>query len=265
MVGFVNRFHFAATDSNFTTTASAYQSNFGGGISDGFIVKINPGGSIVWSTFFGGENADYVTNIKIDKNNDLCILGQTGSTQNIATTAAYQTSTIGTSYFLSKFSNNGSLLWSTYYDNSPGTSDVITSYSTLNNYGNFFDIDASNNLYFVIPTRNEGLATAGAYQGLKNQPTGANLISKFTPAGQRVWATYYGVNGSFIYGLCIGNDGLYLSGTTLDCPPTLYRQHFFYKPRMPSALARKLQGYFFVQIFTRWRQDLEYLLWQQYT
>ena len=227
LVGFVNRFHFASTDSNFTTTALSYQPNFGGGISDGFIVKVNPAGTIVWSSFFGGENADFITNIKIDNNNDLCIIGQTSSTQNMATTGAYQTSTIGTSSFLSKFSNDGALLWSTYYDNYPDTSNVITSYSTLNNYGNSFDIDSSNNIYFVITTSNEGLATTGAYQSLKNQPTGANIVSKFTPTGQRVWATYYGVNGSFIYGLCIGNDGFYVSGTTLDCAPTYSANTFF--------------------------------------
>ncbi|MGV9004452.1 T9SS type A sorting domain-containing protein [Flavobacterium sp.] len=227
LVGFVNRFHFASTDSNFTTTALSYQPNFAGGISDGFIVKINPNGNIVWSTFFGGENADFITNIKIDNNNDLCIIGQTSSTQNMATTASYQTSTIGESYFLSKFSNDGVLFWSTYYDNYPGISNNMSNYNNLTYFGHSLDIDSSNNIYFTLATVNEGLATVGAYQSLKNQPTAANLISKFTPTGQRVWATYYGVNGSRIFGLCIGNDGFYVSGTTLDCAPTYSANTFF--------------------------------------
>jgi hypothetical protein len=226
LVGFVNRLNFSTTDSNFTTTALSYQPNFGGGVSDGFIVKINPNGTIVWSTFFGGENADSITSIKIDNNNDLCIIGQTCSTQNIATTGAYQTSTIGTSSFLSKFSNNGALLWSTYYDNYPGTSNTIP-YGYLNYNNAYFDVDSSNNIYFAFKTINQGLATAGAYQTVKNQPTGANLISKFTPTGQRIWATYYGVNGSSIFGLCIGNDGFYVSGTTLDCVPVYSANTFF--------------------------------------
>jgi hypothetical protein len=229
LVGFVNRLNFSTTDSNFTTTALSYQPNFGGGVSDGFIVKINPDGTIVWSTFFGDQDADFITNIKIDNNNDLCIIGQTSSTQNIATTGAYQTSTIGTSSFLSKFSNNGTLIWSTYYDNYLGTTNDLTYYDyyDVNHFGHYLDIDSSNNIYFTFQTGNEGLATAGAYQSLKNQPTGANLVSKFTPTGQRVWATYYGVNGSRIFGLCIGNDGLYLSGTTLDCVPTYSANTFF--------------------------------------
>lgn len=226
LVGYVNRLDFSTNDSNFSTTSLSYQSNYGGGGSDGFIVKINPSGSIVWSTFFGGENADFITNIKIDKNNDLCIMGQTSSTQNIVTTGAYQTSTLGTSSFLSKFSNNGILLWSTYYDNYLGTSDGLP-YDYLNHYDYYIDIDSFNNIYFAIRTTNEALATAGAYQTIKNQPTGANLISKFTSTGQRVWSSYYGVNGSLIYGLCVGNDGFYISGTTLDCIPTYSANVFF--------------------------------------
>ncbi len=226
LVGFVNRLYFSPEDSNFTTTTSSHQPNFGGGVSDGFIVKINPNGTIAWSTFFGGENADSITSIKIDNNNDLCILGQTSSTQNIATTTAYQTSTIGTSSFLSKFSNNGALIWSTYYDNYLSTSNVIP-YEDLNYGNNYLDVDSLNNIYFAIKTANEGLATSDAYQTIKNQPNGANLVSKFTSTGQRVWATYYGVNASTIFGFCIGNDGLYFSGTTLDCAPVYTANTFF--------------------------------------
>ena len=227
LVGFVNKFNFSPDDSNFTTTTSSHQPNFGGGISDGFIVKINPEGNIVWSTFFGGEDADYITNIKIDNNNDLCILGQTSSTQNIATSNAYQTSNVGIASFLSKFSNDGQLLWSTYYDDYIGVNIAPHHYSELNHFGHYLDIDSSNNIYFAFRTGTEGLATTAAYQTIKNQPNGANLISKFTATGQRVWATYYGVNGSSIFGLCIGNDGLYLSGTTLDCIPVYSPNTFF--------------------------------------
>ena len=41
----------------FTNTTS-YQQNYGGGNYDGFIVKFNSLGSIVWGTFFGGFSSD---------------------------------------------------------------------------------------------------------------------------------------------------------------------------------------------------------------
>lgn len=226
LVGYIDRQNFDVSDNNFTTTPFSYQPNYGGGISDGIIVKISPNGIVLWSTFFGGENADYISCLKIDKNNDLCILGITSSYQNIATTNAYQTSTIGTSCFLTKFSNNGVVLWSTYYDND---SELITTvpYGSPTYVNSYFDLDSSDNIYFDIRTRNEGLATPNAFQTIRNQPTGGDLISKFSPTGQRIWATYYGVNGSLIYSLCLGSDGMYVSGTTLDCAPTYSANTYF--------------------------------------
>lgn len=197
LVGFINHYHFAAGDSNFTTTSSSYQPIYGGGISDGIIVKIDADGNVLWSTYFGGEKADAVTAVKIDKNNDILIMGGTSSTQNIATSGAYQTSTIGTSSFLAKFSNDGFPIWSTYYDNYIGVNEVI-SYDNLYYNNAYFDVDSANNIYFSIRCSNEGMATSGAYQPEKNQSTAGNLISKFTTTGQRIWATYYGINKSLI-------------------------------------------------------------------
>ena len=225
LVGFIDRQHFAVNDSNFTTTPFSYQPIYGGGISDGIIVKISPDGTVLWSTFFGGENTDLITALKIDSNNNLCIFGITSSTQNIATTGAYQTSTMGTSYFLTKMSNNGILLWSTYYDNSPYLIDTLVDVSSFYYYN--IEIDSYDNIYFNIGTHNEGLATLNAFQTTKNQPTGGNLISKFSPTGQRIWATYYGTNGSEIRGLCLGIDGIYISGTSLDCGPNYSANTYF--------------------------------------
>lgn len=44
---------------NFPTTGSALQPNFGGGATDAFVVKISPAGtSLAYSTFFGGTSTD---------------------------------------------------------------------------------------------------------------------------------------------------------------------------------------------------------------
>ena len=230
LVGFIDRQHFAVNDSNFTTTPFSYQPTYGGGISDGIIVKISPDGTVLWSTFFGGENTDLITALKIDSNNNLCILGSTSSIQNIATAGAYQTSTMGNSSFLTKFSNDGILLWSTYYDNylDPNLQLPFNSSGSYLLYNDaYFDIDLSNNIYFDIRTRNEGLATSNAFQTTRNQPTGGDLISKFSPTGQRIWATYYGTNGSEIRGLCLGTDGMYISGTSQDCVPNYSANTYF--------------------------------------
>lgn len=72
--------------------------------------------SLNWSTYYGGGNMDYIFRTNSDANNNLFCAGRTISTDfpQTATATPVQATNIYYDGFLSKFSANGVLLWSTY-------------------------------------------------------------------------------------------------------------------------------------------------------
>jgi hypothetical protein len=105
---------------NYPVTTGALQTVYGGGTSDGFITKLNStGNSLIYSTYFGGNDLDEINALDIEPINILYNIYVTGNTKsNIGfplTTSAFQTTIGGLSdAFVSKISHNGSLSFSTY-------------------------------------------------------------------------------------------------------------------------------------------------------
>jgi hypothetical protein len=95
--------------------------------------------------------------------------------------------------------------WSTYYGYSQ--QDQVTSMTT----------DAAGNIYIAGLTQStSNIASTGAYKDTINGVQDA-FIAKFNAAGQRLWATYYGGNGSqdmFTSITCDGSGNVYAGGTT---------------------------------------------------
>ena len=77
-------------DPNFPVTPGAFQTAFAGGPvntfgvpanTDGFVAKLNPGGSaLVWATYLGGAGNDAVNSIAVDAAGDVWATGNTAST-----------------------------------------------------------------------------------------------------------------------------------------------------------------------------------------
>jgi hypothetical protein len=205
------------------TDATSHQPNYGGGETDGFIIKLNPSGAIVWGTFFGGQNDDAITAIDIDMNSgNFYLLGTTSSTTNIATTGSFQALYGGgiRDAFISKFSSTGSLEWSTYYGGTSQDGDSSTRAQQSS-----ISYDGNNSIYVVFPIASEGLATNGAFQsGLfpDNMTVGTNAtpahLVKFDTDGNRIWSTYYGIYWSFM--IKANANGVYLFWNSQDCPPS---------------------------------------------
>ncbi|HET8838575.1 MAG TPA: T9SS type A sorting domain-containing protein [Flavobacteriaceae bacterium] len=76
---------------------------------DNRILKLNPSGSILeWGTFYGGTEREFVymfaTSLSVTNNDELYIIGETGSTENIASENAFQNSLTGDyGNFIAKF------------------------------------------------------------------------------------------------------------------------------------------------------------------
>jgi len=174
------------TASNGLASGGAYHGAFGGGTSDGFLLKLNnTGNTRAFSTYYGGAGADQVNGVAVDASGNIYITGQTSSAAAISSVGAYQVALNGPNdAFLAKFNSAGAIQWSTYYG---GTAQEDA-------YG--IVLDVSNNIYITGQTNSiAGMTTAGAYQTVLNGTNDA-FIAKFTNGGVRTWGTYYGGPGT---------------------------------------------------------------------
>jgi len=95
-------------------TLNAYDSTYNGGSIDIFLTKFATNGTLLWSTYFGGNRTDGGYGITVTSDGSCYITGFTSSAD-FPTQNAFDTTQNGDwDVYLSKFNKNGSLLWSTY-------------------------------------------------------------------------------------------------------------------------------------------------------
>jgi hypothetical protein len=132
------------------STIGAHQSAYGGGYSDGFLVKFDSNGLRQWGTYYGGSLLDVSFSCATDASGNVYMSGNTQSSAGIATSGAHQTTV--NDAFLVSFNSSGVRQSGTYYG---GIRTVCTT-------------DASGNVYMTGYTQsNSGIATAGAHQTAK--------------------------------------------------------------------------------------------------
>ena len=172
---------------------------------------------LVWGTFYGGPGADGPMSIDNDNNGNVFITGYslnpTGFPVQNPGGGAYFQSILNdySDVFILKFTNNGNLLWATYYGGSnffpflEGGASICTDFN-----GNIFVTGNT-------PSTNFPVQNAGSYfQGTFN---GGNLdvfILKFDNNGIRLWATYYGGTQNDIgSSICTdANGNVFVTGTS---------------------------------------------------
>lgn len=68
-----------AGDNDFPTTTGAYQTSYGGGYHDIFVLKLNnEGNKLIFSTLVGGATDEQISDFCLDKNGDIYVLGYAG-------------------------------------------------------------------------------------------------------------------------------------------------------------------------------------------
>ncbi len=131
------------TSSDFPT-ANAFQSNIGdpfGG--DAFVTKLTTTGSMVYSTFLGGESLDSSRGIAVNSSGEAIIAGNTGS-DNFPTQNPIHGFNGNTDVFVTKFNSQGSaLIYSTYLG---GDADE---------FGRGIAVDAAGNAHVVGTTNSQ--------------------------------------------------------------------------------------------------------------
>jgi len=93
--------------------SGGYQTQFGGGGTEAFVVKFSSSGQHVWSTYVGGDGSDYGFGLTTDIDRNIIVGGTTASSNNIASPGfdGYN----GSSSFIVKINEDGNKVWGRYY------------------------------------------------------------------------------------------------------------------------------------------------------
>lgn len=146
-----------------------------------------------WGTYHGGNHYDWGSTVTTDYLGNIYMAGWTYSTNNIATSGAFQDTLTPNLYgqtwwyyngYVAKFNDTGKKLWGTYY---PGFINAAV-------------CDGLGYLYITGWTDSiPSIATAGAHQtkfGGRDSGwywrTGDAFLVKFNTNGTRIWGTFYG-------------------------------------------------------------------------
>jgi uncharacterized repeat protein (TIGR01451 family) len=190
------------TSSSLGLTYNGFDSKYNN--MDSFIAKITSSCTLVWSTYFGGEDIEFVGGLDIDSFDNIYIAGVTKSSTEIAyggfknlygdrNDAIYNRDYDA---FLAKFDSHGARLWSTYYgdtENDNGTSVVV---------------DKDNNVILAGYTNSTKTIE---FKGFQKNILGfqSAFLAKFDPYGKRMWGTYLG-------------ESAYANSITIDQTNTIY-------------------------------------------
>jgi hypothetical protein len=87
---------------------------------DGFISKFQPDGTLEWSTYFGGNDDDYMSGITVDSQGRVYVTGETDSDEFPVSPDAMQTEYLAENKMciVARFSSDGQMIWSTYFGGS---------------------------------------------------------------------------------------------------------------------------------------------------
>jgi len=184
-------------------SVGSYQST-SGGATDAMMVKFDSAGHRVWGTYYGGSGGDNATGVAYDRNGGIYLVGNTTSTDSIATPGGFLTVYPGSAAnFLAKFTTGGERVWATY-----------VGHGGINLY-QCVACDTVGHVYLSgVTTDVLGISTPGSYMPAHSGGRDCFLVA-FDTSGTRAWGTYYGGPGDDFGGVC-ASDGssIYLCGYT---------------------------------------------------
>jgi hypothetical protein len=239
----------------FPTTAGAVQPTFGGdtvplslyGQQDGFVVKLDAAGTVLWATYVGSDDASIIRDIAVDANENVyLVMPDINKASPHVTASAYQTSHFGTANasgifvnddgFVGKLQADGSrFVWGTYFG---GSGDDLAAPSVRLHPTCEKVRDQVCSVYVAGDTTSPGLpVSVVAANRVLNNGAGANgnndiLVLKFSHDGSQLqYASYLGGSGNDgteTHNLAVDDLGrIYIGATTrsTDLPGTAGTLH----------------------------------------
>lgn len=182
-----------------TTLASDFK-----GQQDGFLAKLTAGGELLWFTYLGGDSLDNASDLAVDNNGFIYVVGSTLSDSlNFITENSFQPTKRGdVESYLVKFTPDGTLQWGTFFGGELADSllTVCTTDTSVFIGGFTRSLDS-----IVSP-----LAFQDSLRGLKD-----GFIAKFNHDGTFAWSTYFGgFEDDEISSMIAFNEHVYFAGNT---------------------------------------------------
>jgi hypothetical protein len=196
---------------NFPTTFNAYDRTFNGGTHDSFVAKIEPGGTILaYSTFLGGNAAEFSEGIAVDGNGVAYTAGTTTSTNFPITNGG---SPLPANGYVTKISSNGeNLIFSTLLGGS--STDEIQDL-VLGEDGSFYVTGMTHSLDFPV--------SPDAFDPVGDEAADG-FLARFAGNHSLAYATFFGGSDQeWSFGMALGENGtVYMTGqtTSSDFPVT---------------------------------------------
>ncbi len=175
------------------------------GAGDGIIFKLNSSLALLTGSFIGGGATDEAYDVAVDPFGNVGVVGYTGSNNFPVLNAQFPTragTTTDQDAFLSKWSGNLTLLWSTYYGGSYADRAQCVAF------------DAKGNLYFGGSSSSSNLPNLNGFQQI-NRGVGDALIGCFTAQGVPLMISLCGGPGADqVSGMAIYNGLVVVCGVT---------------------------------------------------
>ncbi len=222
-------------------TLGVVQAAFGGGTIDMGVSKFAPDGtSLIWSTYIGGSDNDLPHSMVVNSDNELFILGTTGSTNFPVSTGCYDNSLdggsappFGGSYgFMYSFGSDiavvhlnadaSAIIGATYVGGS--ANDGLNQFTPLlRNYGDpvrgEIIVDAGGKPVIATCTASSGLfTTPGASQSAFGGGLDGYIFRLDPGLSNMLWATYHGgTQNDAAYGVQVSSNGdVYVTGGAMS-------------------------------------------------
>src|ERR1700722_15899777 len=186
---------------------------------DAFVTKLNPDGSMAYSTYLGGSGEDGANSIAVDTAGNAYIAGTTASTNFPVFKAAQATTGGNGDAFVAKISTDGMhLLYATYLG------------GTGKDEARGIALDGAGNAFIAGQTYSHDFPTHNAFQkschlDALNKCNGEAFVSKLSPDGSSLhYSTYLGGSGGdAANAIAVDAAGnAYVAGSTLSADfPTL--------------------------------------------
>lgn len=206
------------------------------GTSDGFLIKFNPTGQRLYATLFGGNSEDYIYDLCVDGASNIYACGYTSSTTfPVLQSGAsyYQTAGAYSNGFVTKFANDGNLVWSTLL----GGANFDEARSITSDGVNVFVCGFTNSLDF--PVNDAGTFFQASLNGGTGGTQRDAFISKFDVGGTLAWSTYYGgaANDFGMSAEATPSGDLYVLGSTksFDFPVQSYNAAAYFDAQLNSG------------------------------
>jgi hypothetical protein len=190
-------------------TAGGFDTDFGGGLEDAFVTRVDATGNPAWSSYLGGSGNDIAGDVAVDPSGDVYVAGDTQS-PDFPTLGGFDTTFLGgpNDAFVTKLNAFGpSIAWSSYLAGSGDDGAQAVA------------VDLSGNLYVTGWTNSTDFPTTGGFDTSYGGGTYDGWVAKVNAAGWALtWSSYLG--GSAYdsgYGVAVDPAGnAYITGYSIS-------------------------------------------------